>query len=387
MLKYIISFLRKEFIYMDKKNSKKMFLLVFLAIITYWGINNLSIIGNCINKIVEIVFPFILGGGLAFILNIPMSFFEKKLEKLKYKKKSLIRNKKLLRTISLIFAIIVITIVLFIIVNLIVPELIDVIEILISNIPYYAEKISKFLENNTEHIKDINTLIEGTNFDTNSIKNELTGIISGLLSSSISIVIGVIGVVINLIISIIFAIYILTSKEKLQSQFIRILKAYLNKEQLEKILEIGRTSNKIFKNFFTVQCLEATILGSLCIIGMLILKIPYAVPIGILIGVTALIPVVGAFIGIIIGAVLIVSVNPIKVITFVVFVLILQQFEGNVIYPKVVGGSVGLPGMWVLVAVTIGGSLFGIVGMLLGVPVFSVVYTIFKNDVDKRLNK
>ena len=385
---------------MDKKNSKKMFLLVFLAIITYWGINNLSIIGNCINKIVEIVFPFILGGGLAFILNIPMSFFEKKLEKLKYKKKSLIRNKKLLRTISLIFAIIVITIVLFIIVNLIVPELIDVIEILISNIPYYAEKISKFLENNTEHIKDINTLIEGTNFDTNSIKNELTGIISGLLSSSISIVIGVIGVVINLIISIIFAIYILTSKEKLQSQFIRILKAYLNKEQLEKkllfylglfhiekILEIGRTSNKIFKNFFTVQCLEATILGSLCIIGMLILKIPYAVPIGILIGVTALIPVVGAFIGIIIGAVLIVSVNPIKVITFVVFVLILQQFEGNVIYPKVVGGSVGLPGMWVLVAVTIGGSLFGIVGMLLGVPVFSVVYTIFKNDVDKRLNK
>ena len=203
----------------------------------------------------------------------------------------------------------------------------------------------------------------------------------------ISIVIGVIGVVINLIISIIFAIYILTSKEKLQSQFIRILKAYLNKEQLEKILEIGRTSNKIFKNFFTVQCLEATILGSLCIIGMLILKIPYAVPIGILIGVTALIPVVGAFIGIIIGAVLIVSVNPIKVITFVVFVLILQQFEGNVIYPKVVGGSVGLPGMWVLVAVTIGGSLFGIVGMLLGVPVFSVVYTIFKNDVDKRLNK
>jgi len=372
---------------MDKKNSKKMFLLVFLAIITYWGVNNLSIIGNCINKIVEIVFPFILGGGLAFILNIPMSFFEKKLEKLKYKKKSLIRNKKLLRTISLIFAIIVITIVVFIIVNLIVPELIDVIEILISNIPYYAEEISKFLENNTEHIKDINTLIEGTNFDTNSIKNELTGIISGLLSSSISIVIGVIGVVINLIISIIFAIYILTSKEKLQSQFIRILKAYLNKEQVEKILEIGRTSNKIFKNFFTVQCLEATILGSLCIIGMLILKIPYAVPIGILIGVTALIPVVGAFIGIIIGAVLIVSVNPIKVITFVVFVLILQQFEGNVIYPKVVGGSVGLPGMWVLVAVTIGGSLFGIVGMLLGVPVFSVVYTIFKNDVDKRLNK
>lgn len=372
---------------MDKKDLKKLSLIVFIAIITYWAINNLSIIGGWINKIVEIVFPFILGGGLAFILNIPMTFFEKKLEKLKYKKKILIKNHKSLRTISLIFAIIVIVIVLFIIVNLIVPELIDVIEILISNIPYYAQEISNFLENNTEHIKDISTLVKGTNFDTNSIKNELTGIVSGLLSSSISIVVGVVSVIVNIIISIIFAVYILTSKEKLQTQFMRILKAYLKEEQVAKILEIGKTSNKIFKNFFTVQCLEATILGSLCIIGMLILKIPYAVPIGILVGVTALIPVVGAFIGIIIGAVLIVSVNPVKVITFIIFVLILQQFEGNVIYPKVVGGSVGLPGMWVLVAVTVGGSLFGIIGMLLGVPVFSVIYTVLKNDVDKRLNK
>lgn len=387
MLKYIIFFSRKENLNMDKKDLKKIFLLIFLSIITYWTINNLSILGNCINKISEIIFPFILGGALAFIINIPMSFFERKLVEIKFKKKILIKNKKTLRTISLILAIIVIIGIFFIIINLIVPELINVIEILINNIPYYAEEISKFLENNTDHIEEINSLLSNTNFDANSIKNELMGIISNLLSSSISIVVGVVGVVIDLIISIVFTIYILTSKEKLQLQFTKILKAYFKESIANKIIEVGKTSNKIFRNFFTVQCLEATILGSLCIIGMLILKIPYAVPVGILVGVTALIPVVGAFIGIIVGAILIVSVNPIKVVTFVIFVLVLQQIEGNIIYPKVVGGSVGLPGMWVLVAVTVGGSLFGIIGMLLGVPTISVIYTVLKSDVEKRLNQ
>ena len=152
-------------------------------------------------------------------------------------------------------------------------------------------------------------------------------------------------------------------------------------------MNVGKVTNTTFKRFFTVQCLEASILGTLCIIGMWVLKIPYAVPIGVLIGVTALIPIVGAFIGVIIGSVLIVSIAPIKVITFVLFVLILQQIEGNVIYPRVVGSSVGLPGMWVLFAVSVGGSLGGIIGMLIGVPIATIIYTLLKNDVDKRLEQ
>lgn len=139
--------------------------------------------------------------------------------------------------------------------------------------------------------------------------------------------------------------------------------------------------------YLTVQCLEATILGTLCLIGMLILRIPYALQIGILIGVTALIPIVGAFIGVIIGSVLILSVEPIKVIIFIVFVLILQQVEGNLIYPRVVGSSIGLPGMWVLVAVTVGGSIGGILGMLIGVPIATIIYTLLKNDVNKKLEQ
>lgn len=372
----------------NKNDLKKYFSIILFAIIAYWSINNLSVLGGILSKLIEIIFPFILGATLAFVINIPMTFFERKLSKTKKKgKKEKKKNPKFIRIISLILAVIVIAFILFLIINLVVPELIDIIQLLISNIPYYAEEISKFIENNTEHVQEINSIISNSNFDTDSIKKELMDFISGLLSSSISVVVSVIGIITNFIISIIFAIYLLIGKEKLQEQCIRLLKAYINDEKLEKILEIGRVANKTFKNFFTVQCLEATILGSLCIIGMLILKIPYAMPIGVLIGVTALIPVVGAFIGIIIGAILILSVEPLKVITFIIFVLILQQVEGNVIYPRVVGNSVGLPGMWVLVAVTVGGSLFGIVGMLLGVPTASVIYTIIKSDVSKRLER
>lgn len=368
-----------------KDNLKRIFIFCVILIIIYWGINNINLIGNIINKIISIIFPFILGGALAFILNIPMTFFEKKLLNIKRKKKVFFKNKKVVRIVSLIFAIIVISFILYLIINLIVPELIDIVKLLIQNIPYYAEELNKIIQNNTENIQEIDNIISNMNFDTESIKNELMQIVTGVLNSSISIVVGVIGFITNLIIAIIFAIYILTGKEKLKSQISRLVQAYFDKEKTNKIFEIGNIANKTFKNFFTVQCLEATILGSLCIIGMLILNIPYAAPIGVLIGVTALIPVVGAFIGIIIGAILILSVEPIKVITFIIFVLILQQFEGNVIYPRVVGNSVGLPGMWVLMAVTVGGSLFGIIGMLLGVPVFSVIYTILKNSTEKRL--
>lgn len=368
-----------------KDNLKRIFVFCVILIIIYWGINNMNLIGNIINRIISIIFPFILGGALAFILNIPMTFFEKKLLNIKRKKKVFFKNKKVVRIVSLIFAIIVISFILYLIINLIVPELIDIVKLLIQNIPYYAEELNKIIQNNTENIQEIDNIISNMNLDTESIKNELMQIVTGVLNSSISIVVGVIGFITNLIIAIIFAIYILTGKEKLKSQISRLIQAYFDKEKANKIFEIGNIANKTFKNFFTVQCLEATILGSLCIIGMLILNIPYAAPIGVLIGVTALIPVVGAFIGIIIGAILILSVEPIKVITFIIFVLILQQFEGNVIYPRVVGNSVGLPGMWVLMAVTVGGSLFGILGMLLGVPVFSVIYTILKNDTEKRL--
>lgn len=371
----------------SKNDFRKWIILILIAIIGYWSINNLTTLGSFFSNIFNIIFPFVLGGCLAFVLNLPMSFFERKLLNNKNKKNKKQKNKKLVRIVSIVFAILIIFLVLALIVTLIVPELANVVNMLIDNVPYYVSETIKLIEQNGGNISDVNTLIQQSNIDIENIKNEIMNQIPKILTSSISIVGSIINGIATFFIAVVFAIYVLIEKEKLKSQVIKILYAYLNKEKVEKIINIGRVSRNTFKSFLTVQCLEATILGTLCIIGMLILRIPYAVPIGILIGVTALIPVVGAFLGVIIGAILIVAVNPIKVITFVVFVLILQQIEGNLIYPRVVGNSIGLPGMWVLVAVSIGGSIGGIFGMLLGVPIATIIYTLLKIDVNKKISK
>lgn len=371
----------------NKKDLKKWIVLVLLIILAYWAINNLNIIGNWIRNILHIIFPFLLGGCLAFVLNIPMTFFEKKILKENNKKKNKKKNKKLVRITSIIFAILVILLVVALIVTLILPKLIDIVNLLIGNIPYYTEQITKIFENYGANITDINTIIKNANIDMNEIKDKIIAQIPTLLTSSISIVSNIISGIATFLIAIVFAIYILVDKEKLQNQVTKILYAYLNKEKANKIINIGRVSKNIFKSFLTVQCLEATILGTLCVVGLLIFKIPYAVPIGVLIGVTALIPIVGAFIGVIIGSILILSVSPIKVITFVIFVLVLQQIEGNLIYPRVVGNSIGLPGMWVLAAVSIGGSIGGILGMLLGVPTATIIYTLLRKNVYKKLEQ
>ena len=372
---------------MENKNLeiKKWLILTSVILIGYWVVNNFSILGNFFSTILNILSPFILGSCLAFVLNIPMSFFEKKLSKIKTKKGNKIKNKKVLRFMSIVFAIFVIILIFTLIITLIVPELVNIVKMLVDNIPFYTEKISELFEKYGENISNISNMIQETNMNKEEIKEQIANQFSGLLTSSISIIGSIVSAIANFIIGIIFAIYILIDKEKLQNQAKKILYAYLSKEKSDKIMKIGRVSNKTFRNFFTVQCLEATILGTLCMIGMIILKIPYAVPIGILVGVTALIPIVGAFIGVIIGAILILSIDPIKVITFIIFFLILQQVEGNLIYPRVVGNSVGLPGMWVLVAVTVGGSLGGILGMLIGVPFASIIYTLLKEDVNVKL--
>ncbi|MCI8620398.1 MAG: AI-2E family transporter [Clostridia bacterium] len=341
----------------NKKELRKWIILITFFLVGFWVINNTDEVGKILDFLVNISFPFILGLVLAFIINIPMSFFERKLVKQKN-----VKRQNLIRIISMILAIAVILLIILLVINLIIPRLIEVINLLGENMPYYFQKITELIEEHSEKIPSINSMLNKINEE--EIKNQIIGAIPNLLSSSISLVSSLISTIANFFIAIIFAIYILIDKERLKMQAVKILSTYLKEEKANKIINIGRTSKKIFKNFITVQCLEATILGSLCIIGMLILRIPYAMSIGVLIGVTALIPVIGAFIGLIIGAVLIVVVNPIKAVTFVIFVIVLQQIEGNLIYPKVVGNSVGLPGIWVLFAVTIGGSLGGIVGML-----------------------
>ena len=373
---------------MEKDKLKKPIILILVALIGLCIVINIETLWNVLGTIFRIINPFIIGGCLAFILNIPMSFFERKLiarKRKKNKNKNKKINKRLLRVLSIIFAIVVILLIVTFIFTLILPELVNVIGLLIDNIPYYVERITEFANKYDLNVPDLNSIMEEANLDIEAVKQSLIGSIPSLLSSSISFVGSIISGISSFFIAIIFAIYILIDKEKLQAQVTKLLYAYLKEEKVNKIINVGKVTRTTFKNFFTVQCLEATILGTLCIIGMLILRIPYAIPIGILIGVTALIPVVGAFLGAAIGAILILAVNPIKVITFIIFIIILQQVEGNLIYPRVVGNSMGLPGMWVLFAVTVGGSLGGILGMLLGVPITCVIYTLLKQNVNNRI--
>lgn len=369
----------------DKKDIKKWFKIISFALIGLLIVNNFSVVTGFVTKFFDIISPFVVGAALAFILNIPMKFFESKFSKITFKKGKKL-NKNLIRIISLLLAIIVIGFIITLIVNLILPEIINIIKLLVENSPKYMNEIKNFALDITTNMPDIRDSIKNININNENMQEQIKTIATNVLTFSVSFAGNVLGSIVDAIVSLVFAIYILTGKDKLKEQSKRIVYAYFDKTKAEGILEFGRTARRIFKNFITGQCLEACILGSLSIVGMFILDIPYAVPIGVLIGVTALIPIVGAFIGISVGAVLILSVEPVKVLTFLVFILILQQIEGNLIYPKVVGDSVGLPGIWVLVAVAVGGDLFGLVGMLLGLPVASVIYTLIKDNVNKRLD-
>lgn len=367
---------------MDNKEIKKIVKIVLIVILAYWLLNNINMIGNAIGKLLNILFPFILGAVLAFIFNIPMSYFERFFRNRRKSKK----RAKFDRAISIILSILVFLVIILFIFRLVIPQLLNVCELLIEKAPYYLKE-SKGIATNLLENEDIKNAIQNINIDTEKIKTQSIEGAMNILTSSIGIIGGIFSGITNLIISIIFAVYMLISKEKIKRLSKKILYAYIPEEKAKKIIKILRLSRDTFKKFITGQCLEACILGTLCSLGMLILNIPYAITIGVLVGVTAIVPIVGAFLGVIVGAILIVSVEPIKAVVFIIFFLILQQIEGNLIYPKVVGNSVGLPGLLVLFAVTVGGSLFGIVGMLVGLPIISILYTMLKEDVEKRLEK
>ena len=370
----------------EKQETRKWMMIIFTALLGYLIVDNVEVVVTIIQKIISIISPFVIGAAIAFILNLPMGFFETKLSNFKTKKGKKL-GKNFIRTVSLILAILVIGLIITLIVNLILPEIINIITLLIEKLPYYGAELKNIATTITQDVPQINEAIKSIDINNKELQEQVKNLATSFLSKSVSVVGNIIGSFVNTVVAIVFAAYILTSKDKLKAQAKKILYAYNNKEKAEKIIDLGRMSRNIFRKFISGQCLEAVILGALSILGMFILQIPYAVPIGVLIGVTALIPIVGAFIGIIIGAVLILSVAPVKVITFLIFILILQQVEGNLIYPKVVGDSVGLPGIWVLVSVAVGGDLFGIIGMLFGLPTASVLYTIFKSNVYKKLDE
>lgn len=343
--------------------------LLYLAIYYWTGAVNLVMLA------VSAAFPLLLGGVIAYVANILMSFYERKI---RCKKK---QWRKAKRPLCMLLAFITVIAALVLLIQLIIPQLISCFGVLIDALPGAIESLYNWLEE-TFSISAwmegrLDTLPSGE-ADWESIINKLAGVllngVGGAMNAVVAVTTSVVDGVITLFLSLIFAIYILTGKEKLASQFDRLLKRVLGEARCSKAEAVLHILNDCFHNYIVGQCLEAVILGSLCAVGMMLLRLPYALMIGALVGVLALIPIAGAYIGAAVGAVMIFSVSPVQAVVFLVFLVVLQQIEGNLIYPKTVGSSLGLPGIWVLASVTIGGSVMGVLGMIIFVPLTAAVY-------------
>ena len=377
---------------LDKENTKQIIKIVVIAIVLLVALLNIIQIWEIFKVFFNILSPFIWGLAIAFILNIFMTFYENKLFKSRKAKKN--NNKELKqkkngikRVCSIALSIITIIAVITIIMLLIIPQFVEVIKNLVINIPDYLENFKFFAMDITEKVPEINNFIQNIQIDTEALRNGIINISKDVLNVTINQVSNLFSNVVNFFIAIVFAVYILANKERLKVQAKEFIYARLDKEKADYILKVSRLSRDSFRNFLTGQAKEAVILGVLCAIGMLILGIPYAGPIGALTALTAFVPIVGAFIGGFIGAVLIVAVDPIKAVIFIIFIIVLQQVEGNLIYPHVVGKNIGLPSIWVLVAITIGGSLFGIMGMIVGLPILSIIYAIVTENTKNKIKE
>lgn len=368
---------------LTKKTALTLFFMAAGIVLLYWALENPVAIGGVFNKIFGLLFPFILGFCIAFVLNLPMRLLEKILfPNTKNKILSAAR-----RPLCIVLALVIIGLIVVFIVQLVVPELYNAVLVLAKEMPAFIDNVSVWAN---QQIPLLGTWLDSMNIaiDWPAISKSLISYASAgatsILGGTMSFITQLVGGVFNFIIAFIVAIYLLSGKEKFKSQACALLHAFLPARVYSKVLKVCRLVDETFSHFISGQCIEACILGSLCWIGMMIFCFPYATMISVMLGAFALIPIVGAFLSFAIGAFMIAMVNPMQALWFVVFVLTLQQVEGNLIYPRVVGTSVGLPGLWVLVAITVGGGLFGIGGVLFSVPFASVIYKLLREYVHYR---
>lgn len=374
---------------LNKKSMKKIReLIVFTAIlvVALWKFDTVL---EGAKNIWGILFPFVLGGAIAFVINVPMSFLEKKIfGKTKDGNKV---GEKLARPISLLLTIILAVGVIALVMFGVIPQLTRTMGSLMISIANFVPQMQNWIREFSHNNQDIMKLVNQVQFNQDqAIKWGISILGSGagnMMNTTMSAVGSIVSGFATFFIAFSFACYILFQKEKLHVQIRKVFFAFISKQKAEAFLKICSLTYQTFANFLTGQCVEAVILGSMFVVTLSILKMPYALLIGTLIAFTALIPIFGAFIGCAVGCFLIFMVNPKQAILFIIVFLILQQIEGNLIYPHVVGGSVGLPSIWVLAAVTIGGNLMGIVGMLIFIPLVSVLYTIFREFVYLRLKE
>ncbi len=336
---------------------------------------------------ISIFLPFLIGGAIAFILNIPMAGIENKL----FKRWNGRIAKKIKRPVSMVLSIIFVFAIVALVIGAVVPQLRTTLTTLGAKITPFLQSVLVWLESLTTdypelaaQIKELEKMEFNWEAIIGNVGSFLKNGVGSMVGSTFTVASSIIGGVVNVFIAFVFSIYILSQKEKLQGQISRIIDAYAPKRVNKGIHEVTHRLHINFTNFICGQCLEAVVLGCLFIIFMTIFRMPYAIMIGTLIGFTSLIPIVGAFIGCGVGAFMILIDSPIQALWFVIMFLIIQQLEGNLIYPRVVGNSVGLPSIWVLMSVSVGGSLFGVMGMLMFIPLMSTMYSLLRDDVNRR---
>lgn len=365
----------------DKSTVLKITGILTFCILLYCALQNTAAVKGGIGTVMSYLNPFIVGGAIAFIINVPMRFIERHLFP-KAKKLD-----KLRRPLALILALLAIAAIIVLVCIIVIPQIADTVSTLTVNIPQYMDNakayVNKILEKYPELQEEFQSYTGKINWQ--SVITSVTGWVSNGVVSTINVAGSAISGIVSAVVGFVFAIYILLKKERLGRQVRMIAYSLLPEKAADNFFKISNMTSDTFSKFLSGQCLEACILGSMFAIVLAVFRMPYVALISVLIAFTALIPIVGAFIGCVIGAFLIFMISPVKAVWFVVIFLVLQQIEGNFIYPKVVGSSVGLPAIWVLAVVTVGGKLMGVIGMLVMIPLSSVLYAIFREFIYNKL--
>ena len=361
---------------LDIKTCLRAGITIFLLYlcIHYW-----PAVAGAAGTVLGAAMPLILGAGMAYFVNILMTFYERRM----FGGSGGGSGKKAGRPVCMVLAFATLVIIVVLLMVLVIPELVSCIRVIVSGVPDVISEFTAWCEKQgilPETIADSLSQIDWKSRMTDIVK-VLTAGVGSTVNVIVNTVTSVASGFVTFFMALIFSIYLLLGKEKLGGQLEKIMGRYLKKEINRKIRYVVGVINDCFHRYIVGQCTEAVILGVLCMLGMMIIRLPYATMIGALIGFTALIPVAGAYIGAFVGAFMILTVAPVKALIFLVFIVVLQQLEGNLIYPRVVGSSLGLPAIWVLAAVTVGGGVLGVPGMLLGVPLTAAVYRLVRNDV------
>ncbi len=379
---------------LNRKNMQRIALLITFAVLLLLGVEHITSVLHVLYGGVQLVAPFLLGACIAFILNVPMTWIENGLFAQHLQQTRLQKSK---RVISILLTFLMIIGIFAISIGIVAPQIGRSVAVLMGKMPAFWEAMQgrmvqlqtqfPFLAGQFSQLDIRWEQIDWQKLGSTALQFLQSGAVGDMLGSTFSVASSIIGGIVNFFLGLFFAVYILAQKETLGQQAEKILYAALPKKAVESILEVAALTQKTFSNFISGQCTEAVILGLMFFIAMSILRFPYAVLVGVLIALTALIPIFGAFIGCGVGVFLILVENPVQALWFLVLFLLLQQVEGNFIYPHVVGNSVGLPSIWVLVAVTLGASTFGVVGMLVFIPLFSILYTLIRAAVYQQLRR